>query len=159
MKRKLFWWVLAIGLLVLTVLALMVVEERSKTVNTSPGCYLMSEVELCYRPQDVLSTRCIYDRANNTYLRFIPSETTCTSLNHPGEPGILYTRMQWTSTCGNCPKLIAMDAVADESPLDRCYTRCRGSLLLNFDWCAQTCRCALGYDICSTGGQLAWTKG
>ena len=156
MKRKLFWWVLAIGLFVLTVLALMIVEGRSKMVNTPPGCYLMSEVELCYRPQDVLSTRCIYDGANDTYLRFVIRETTCAPLNHPDEMGFVYTRVQWTSACKGCPERLAMDAMADKSPLDQCYTRCHRSLLLDFDWCAQACRCALGYDICSTGGQLAW---
>lgn len=37
----------------------------------------------------------------------------------------------------------------DDSPLTQCYQRCRGSLLLNFDWCAGACRCSLGYEDCS----------
>jgi len=171
--RGMKWALIVLAVvLVVMMIVLWVLEERSKMIDALSECYLMSEVELCYRPQDVLlSTGCIYDRANDTYLRFVPSETACTPLNHPNEMGFVYTRVQWTSACGRClkdaqwvgdavdiwgcPKKIAMEVMADESPLDQCYTRCRRSLLLDFDWCAQACRCALGYDICSTGGQLA----
>lgn len=67
-------------------------------------CRLVSKVELCYRPQDVLSTRCVYDGANDTFLRFVPSETACTPLDYPNDAGIVYTRLQWTAGCGWCPK-------------------------------------------------------
>ena len=53
---------------------------------------------------------------------------------------------------------VSMEVMPDESPLTQCYMRCQRSIL-SFEWCAQACRCALGYDICSTGGQLVWVRG
>jgi len=153
-------WALIILAVVLVVMmiVLWVLEERSKMIDALSGCYLMSEVELCYRPQDVLSLRCIYDGANDTYLRFVPSGTTCVPLNYPDELGVVYTRLQWTSACGDCPEKIAMGAMPNESLLATCYMRCHRSILLDYEWCTQMCRCGLGYDICSTGGRLVWAK-
>jgi len=35
-------------------------------------------------------------------------------------------------------------ALMNDLPLGRCYSRCADSILLNFDWCAEACRCVLG---------------
>lgn len=167
-KRKLLWGLLAVMWLLVVVIVLWVLEERERMIldyqqRKVSGCWLVSEVELCYRPQDVLSTECVYDRANNSYLRFVPSETTCVSLSHPDELGIIYTRLQWTSTCGDCLE----DVQWERRPIDiwgtdteslgngnegfalkQCYDRCRDSILLNYEWCAEACRCVLGTERC-----------
>ena len=55
----------------------------------------MSRVELCYRPQDVLSIERFYDRATDTYIQFVPTNARCEPLNFPQEPGVQFVRLQW----------------------------------------------------------------
>lgn len=98
MKRKLFWWVLAIGLLILTVLALMVVENRSQDLRSRVGPPF-SAVDLCYRPQDVITTQRVYDRVTATHIQFVPTNKPCTPLNFPTESGLVYVRLQWRARC------------------------------------------------------------
>jgi len=42
----------------------------------------------------------------------------------------------------------ATPALMNSLPLGRCYSRCAASILLNFDWCAQGCRCVFGGADC-----------
>jgi len=37
----------------------------------------------------------------------------------------------------------ATPALMNDLPLGRCYSRCADAILLNFDWCAEVCRCVL----------------
>ena len=55
----------------------------------------MSKVELCYRPQDVLSTERVYDQATGTWIQFVPTGQQCSPLDFPQEAGIKYIRLQW----------------------------------------------------------------
>ena len=87
MKRKLFWWVLAIGLLVLTMLALKVVEGRASRP--------FSIIDLCYRPRDVRSIARFHDVATDTLIQFIPTSLHCMPLNFPEDKGTIYIRLQW----------------------------------------------------------------
>lgn len=40
----------------------------------------------------------------------------------------------------------ATPALMNDLPLGRCYSRCDASILLNFDWCAEVCRCVVDAD-------------
>jgi len=86
-RHKVLGWILAIGLLAWTLLALMVAEGR--------GQNMISKVELCYRPQDVRTTRRIYDQATDTHIQFVPTNGQCIPLNFPNESGRMYVRLQW----------------------------------------------------------------
>jgi len=46
------------------------------------------------------------------------------------------------------PPMPAGSSNEGAADLKACYSHCQRSILLNFDWCAQACRCALGYERC-----------
>ena len=51
--------------------------------------------DLCYRPQDVMTTERLYDVATDTWIQHIPTNQVCDPLNYPGQVGVVYIRLQW----------------------------------------------------------------
>lgn len=46
------------------------------------------------------------------------------------------------------PPVLSGNGNEGSADLKQCYSRCQRSILLNYEWCAQACRCALGYERC-----------
>lgn len=46
------------------------------------------------------------------------------------------------------PPMPAESANESAADLKQCYSRCQKSILLSYEWCAQACRYALGYERC-----------
>lgn len=106
--KRALWWLVLVVVLVLALCALCTVRKPSvhaEEFEEGPliGCRLISETEHCLRPQDVMTTECVYDGANDTYLYYKPSSIPCAPLYAPGDVGVLYTRRQWTSACCGWP--------------------------------------------------------